>query len=134
MHGVGQVSDNLSTMAAENLLEIAVSGPRPQEERWRDRQLQDLYQDLAQLDARCNALAELVRRSHAGQVAVPLPLGGHRIAPHGGTYGEAMTRPADAAGGEVDAMCADAIAKLLHEASATLLRIADSLAARTAPA
>ena len=129
MHGHTMESQSISAMPMDELLKLATQGPRPPEERWQDRELQGIHLDLARLDARCNALAEIARRGTTpftplkpveGQA---IPLGGQHAAPVGehaaGIEGEEL-------------LCLAACAGLLREASETLLRVANSLAVHTA--
>ena len=146
MHAQAEGSQSISTVAMDELMKIASEGPRPQEERWRDRQFQDMYQDLAHLDARCNALAEIVRRlRHATPidefgVPLPLPLGGQHAAPvdergpgpghaHAHGSGHAVRRPVPETH---DEQCLADCAGLLSDVSKRLIMVAEGLAARYA--
>ena len=127
LHPTGDKS--IGALPLDELLKIASEGPRSLEERLRERLMQDCQADVAHLDARCNALAELARRMHpaptvchgahgAHEPGVTIPLDGRGPA-------HAVHRP-DIAGEEL--MRLDECAGLLRDASALLLKVASALA------
>ena len=115
-----EAENPLATMPMDKLMQIAAEGPQSEEERWRDRQMQDVYQDIARLDARLNAMAEIMRRT-----VPPVPDGKGSAA-----VGDAAKGDPDLPGRPVpeDIRPAEMFAKRLHEVANDLGIIANDIA------